>query len=100
MASARFFLIIREVGVFCFLGLKSFRSQCQAMNTQNTDSYFDIFSAAAYLNCAPVTLRRAVADRQIACQRIGAGRGRIRFTRQMLDDFLARRTTQPLAQAS
>jgi excisionase family DNA binding protein len=64
------------------------------MSTPN-NNYFDIFTAAAYLSCAPVTVRRAVADRQIAHQRIGAGRGRIRFTREMLDAFLTQRTTQP-----
>lgn len=64
-------------------------------------TYFDVYKAAARLGCAPITVRRLVSDKAIEHVRIGAGAsgGRIFFTERMLNDFVSRRTVQPMTQA-
>lgn len=65
-------------------------------------TYFDVYKAAARMGCAPITVRRLVADKAIEHVRIGAGitGGRILFTERMIDDFVTRRTVQPSAKAA
>ena len=65
-------------------------------------NYLDVEEAAERLGVAPVTVRRLTANKEIEHFRIGASAsgGRIYFTQMMLDDFLARRTVRPLAQAA
>jgi excisionase family DNA binding protein len=68
--------------------------------SSSTTTYLDVSEAATRLGCAPITIRRLVSDKAIEHVRIGARGGRILFTQAMLDDFLARRTVRPLAQAA
>ncbi len=65
-------------------------------------NYLDIDKAAERLGCAPVTVRRLVANKKIEHLRLGAGvnGGRVYFTPAMLDGFLTSRTIRPLAKAA
>lgn len=68
--------------------------------SSSTATYLDVSEAATRLGCAPITVRRLVSDKAIEHVRIGARGGRILFTERMLDDFITRRTVQPMAQAA
>lgn len=50
--------------------------------------------AAAFLGVSPRTLRRLVADKELAVVRIGSGRGRPMFTTRALLDYANRHHTQ------
>lgn len=57
---------------------------------------FDIHAAAPYLGVSEITLRRMIANGQIAHLRVAPSRKRILFTREQLDGYLSR-CAQPVA---
>jgi excisionase family DNA binding protein len=88
---------------FAFSALNKFKEfKLMLDQTAAKQNYLDIDKAAERLGCAPVTVRRLVASKEIEHLRLGAGvtGGRVYFTQAMLNDFIARRTIRPLAKAA
>ncbi len=60
-------------------------------------SHFGVVDADARLGVAEVTLRRMIARREIGFLRLGSRRGRIVLNDAHLSEYLARRSSQPIA---
>ncbi len=60
-------------------------------------NHFDMDTAAAQLGVSVGTLRRMIARREIGFIRLGSRRGRIVLNESHLNEYLERRTSQPIA---
>ncbi len=66
-------------------------------DTNTALHHFDLDTAAAHLGVSVGTLRRMIARREIGFIRLGSRRGRLVFNESHLSEYLARRTSQPIA---
>jgi excisionase family DNA binding protein len=61
------------------------------------ESYLTVFDAAKRLGLSPDTVRRMIARREIGFLRLGSRRGRLVLNESHLNEYLSRRTSQPIA---
>jgi excisionase family DNA binding protein len=66
-------------------------------DTNTAKNHFDLDTAAAHLGVSVGTLRRMIARREIGFIRLGSRRGRLVLNEAHLSEYLARRTSQPIA---
>ncbi len=66
-------------------------------DTNAAKKHFDMDTAAAQLGVSVGTMRRMIARREIGFIRLGSRRGRIVLNESHLNEYLSRRTSQPIA---
>ncbi len=73
-------------------GLLRFGAKKQENKMLTIDNPINVKDAAELLKRSEFTVRRLVKNREIACIRVGTGRGRIAFTEDQLRSYIVART--------